>query len=135
MKNITRRRIVHNDDFLQVPSKLIQVFHVIAAVKYTRLPEKTRPEYVPSRREEPIIYNLLLCINAIHLLVQQIRNGVRVLGQRCREQDTLVQFAHLLQELVHERPLQYVNLVNGSIDFHGNYKVRVRNRLQIDNRD
>lgn len=56
-------------------------------------------------------------------LIQQIRHRIRILRQRRCEENTLVQFTHTFQELVHMGPLQYVHLVNGAIDLHRHYEI------------
>lgn len=68
----------------------------------------------------------------LHLLIQQVRHRVGVLGQRRRKQHTLVQLAHLFQELVDVRSLQDVHLVHGSVYLNWHYEIGVWNWLQLE---
>jgi len=76
----------------------------------TALTEQSRPEHVP--------------------LVQQVGHGVRVRGQSGREQDTLVQLSHFLQELVIVRPLEDVYLVYCTIYLYRHDEVSITNRFE-----
>lgn len=58
-------------------------------------------------------------------LVQQIRDGIGILGQRRSEQHAFVEFAHFSQEFVDKRSFQNIHLVDGSVDFHGYNEIGV----------
>ena len=53
------------------------------------------------------------------------------LGETGSKKDTFVEFAHLLQELVHVRPLEHVHLVHSQIYLNGHHEVRIVYRLKI----
>lgn len=61
MEDVRRRRVVDDDDLLQVPPQLVEVLDVVAAMEDTGLSEQTCPEHTPS--------------------VQQVSNRVRVLNK------------------------------------------------------
>merc|ERR1719209_2120150 len=85
MEDVGGGGVVQDDNLVEVTSKSAQVLHVVATVEDAGLSEQPGSEHVP--------------------LVQQVRHRVGVLGQAGRKEDALVQPAHLLQELVHMRPL------------------------------
>lgn len=70
MEDVWGGGVVHNDDLPQVPAQLVEVLYVVPVVEDTGLTEEAGPEYAPP--------------------VQQVSHGVRVLGQRGREQHALV---------------------------------------------
>lgn len=67
MEDVTRRTIVYDNYFLQVPAQLVQVLNVITAVVHAGFSEESRTENIPSENE---ILNLFLLLLLLHLLVQ-----------------------------------------------------------------
>ena len=109
VEDVGRGGVVDDDDPLKFATEPTEVFDVVAAVEDARFAEESRAEDAP--------------------LVQQIRNRIRILGQRGRKQDALVELAHLAQKLVHVRPLQHVHLMNGAVNLHRDDKVRITDGL------
>ena len=58
------------------------------------------------------------------------RSKLTCLGQTGREQHTLEQFAHSLEKLVDERPLEHVHLMRHAVDLDWHHKVGVVHLLQ-----
>lgn len=135
MKDITRRTIVHYNYFLQVPAQLVQIFNIIAAMIYARLPEESRSEHVPpetweecSGWEKGIKATLL----RLSLLVEQISDGIGVFSERCGKQNTFIQLSHLLQKFIDVWTFQYIDLMNSAINLHRHNEISVWNRLKRD---
>ena len=47
MKHVGGGRVVHNDDFVQLPTQPTEVLDIIATMKHTRLAEKPTSKHVP----------------------------------------------------------------------------------------
>ena len=61
------------------------------------------------------------------------RAKLTCLGQTGREQHTLKELAHSLEEFVDVRPLEHVHLMRDAVDLDRHYKVGVIHLLQASN--
>uniref|UniRef100_A0A8D8R138 Uncharacterized protein n=1 Tax=Cacopsylla melanoneura TaxID=428564 RepID=A0A8D8R138_9HEMI len=107
MEDIRGRAIVHNDHLVQVSPQLVQVLHVVAAMKHAGLAKQTCPKHTPP--------------------VQEVGYRICVFSKTSGEQYTLIQFSHSLKKVVNVRSLQNIHLVNGSVDFYWHNKVCIVN--------
>lgn len=77
-----------------------------------------------------ILLKLLCCMTPFNQDSGQATN----LGQTGCEKHTLVQLPHLLKEVIHVRPLQYIHLVDGSVYFNRNYEISIADWLKARNK-
>jgi len=63
-------RIIHNDHRMKVPAELVEVFDVVAPVKYARLPEESRPKYAPPVQQICHRISILQTNTFIRMLIQ-----------------------------------------------------------------
>lgn len=56
MEYIARRRVVNDDDLLQVTAQFVQIFNVVPTMIDARFAEQTRSEYVPAGKIEYVIF-------------------------------------------------------------------------------
>jgi hypothetical protein len=66
----------------------------------------------------------------VYLLVEKISNRISVLCERCRKENTLIQFTHFLQELIDIWTFQYVDLMHSTINFYWYNEISIWNRLK-----
>lgn len=110
VEDVRGRRIVHDDDFAQLPTKATQVFHVVPAMENTGFSEESGPEHTPA--------------------IKQVSHRICVLGQAGCKEHAFEELPHPLEELIHVWPLQHIDLMYSSIDFNGNNKISITNRLK-----
>lgn len=119
VEDVGGRRVVDDDDFAELPAQSAEVFDVVSPVENAGFPEE------PGAEHPPLVQQVGHRVGILRGENKNIRTGVRHLScggraevtnlcQAGREEDTLEELPHLLEELVHVRPLQHVHLGEGA---------------------
>lgn len=110
LENVRVRGVVNDYTVGEFSPKLGKILDVIAIVLHACLTEEALVN--PAMR------------------VEDIQQGISILGQTCGEDNHFKLLSNGLQELIHAWSLENVHMVNFSLEFDGQYKVSVRNRLE-----
>jgi len=110
VEEVGRGGVVNDDDVLQRSAQLAQILDVVAAVADTRLTKEAVVAYLVN--------------------VQQVHDGIRVLGEGRGKDNNLKLGAHLFHKLVDTGALQHVHLMYRILNFDRNNEISIGHRFE-----
>ena len=137
MEDVRRGRVVNDDGVLEVAAYLREILKQVLASDAAMISASFSDLYVVALvvvaafAEESVVDNAVN-VELVEKRITVLQSLARLFGtsrqwtyfgNRCGENDNLVQFAHSLHELVHTRSLDDIDIVILAFNLHGNGKV------------